>query len=142
MFGPKSNMPLLVFFLMVIAQAGNSGLSRFFVEKTKRQNAPHSFDPLHRRTGALIWNHHDVKSRILKVVAVSFPGDVVERPGVAALPNVVVAFWINFQIVLALGLKNVRKPRPANSPERRLHYSACSCAETYQPHPFQVADSN
>jgi len=39
-FRPKSNMPLLVFLLMVIAQTGNSGLSSFFVEETERQNAP------------------------------------------------------------------------------------------------------
>jgi hypothetical protein len=44
-FRPKSNMPLLVFLLMVIAQAGNSGLRRFFVEDAERQNAPDSLDP-------------------------------------------------------------------------------------------------
>ena len=77
MFRPKSNMPLFVFLLVVIAQAGNSGLSRFFIEKTERQYAPHSFNPLHCRAGTLVGYHDDIKSRILKVIAVTLAGDVV-----------------------------------------------------------------
>jgi hypothetical protein len=76
-FRAKSNMPLLVFLLVVIAQAGNSGVSRFFIEKTERQYAPHSFNPLHCRAGTLVGYHDDIKSRILKVIAVTLAGDVV-----------------------------------------------------------------
>src|SRR6516165_11543436 len=67
-FRAKSNVALLVFLLMVIAQAGNSRLCRFFVEKTRRQNAPHSLDPLHCRAGALIGDNHDIKTGFLKMV--------------------------------------------------------------------------
>jgi hypothetical protein len=73
----ESDMPMLVPTLMVITQAGNSGLCRFLVEKTHRQNAPHSLDPLHCCTSALIGDHHHIKARILKVVAVTLAGDVV-----------------------------------------------------------------
>src|SRR5215469_12381769 len=34
-----------------------------------------------------------------------------KSPGVGAFPNVVVAFWVDFQIVLAFGFKNIREPR-------------------------------
>ena len=106
-FRSKSNMPLLVFLLMIIAQAGNSGLSRFFIEETERQNAPHSFDPLHRRTGALIRNHHNIKAHVLKM-------DVASRHFVAIGRMLLLAASMSpFSLGVAFSTrKNLAKLRP------------------------------
>jgi hypothetical protein len=64
-FRPKSNVSLLVFLLMVVAQTSNPGIRCPLIEKTERQYAPDSLNPLCCCTGTLVGYHDDIKARVL-----------------------------------------------------------------------------